>query len=405
MNGDGKDVPVTWYDMRAARDATTSSDFDVLSKLQPTGTCTDTLAPGALFDDGAWFTGIAPGAVCSWQGDGPLPASGQVGIVPKGSTTAHLWASTAALVPGDHHRQVTRSTVSGSWAVWSETESTNLYYDNWRVFAADRRTGKPHVVATAEEFTSGKKLPFYEATYTIYRDRAYWSTTPASVAGTQKTFEPEVVSKAISGKGAIEVVAKAGDQPVTTSRGVVVRTPSTMRVNDTDDQDQPTVITQKVPSGFSLVTPHGLRPLVRISPSGPIDRDQEPGAVAAHGNTLAFAVGDTEYLYDLATGTAIGFRGAGREITIPDALDGDSDAEREASTINSSAVTGSFATWTFGGGSGSLKAPVLVYDLKSNTLRRTWVKHNGGDVWAAGGYVGWRSIGQDSSTTTLTAWR
>ncbi|WP_148284062.1 hypothetical protein [Luteimicrobium xylanilyticum] len=391
--------------MKTARDAAPSNDFSVVSRLQTTGTCTDTLAPGALFDDGAWFTGVTPGAACSWQGDGPLPASDRVGVVQEGSTTAHLWASTVTLVPGDHHRQVTRSTVSGDWAVWSETESTDLYYDNWRVFAADRRTGKPHVVATAEEFTGGKKLPFYEATYTIYQDRVFWSTTPASVAGTQKAFEPEVVSKAISGKGAIDVVAKAGDQPVTTDSGVVVRTSSKLRVNDTDDTDSPDVKKETISTGFSLVTAHGLQPLLRISPTGPIDRDQEPSAVAAHGNTLAFAVGDTEYLYDLATGTAVGFRGAGHEIAVPDAREGDSDAESEASTINSSAVTGSFATWTFGGGSGSLKAPVLVYDLKSNTLRRTWVKHNGGDVWAAGGYVGWRSIGQDSSTTTLTAWR
>jgi len=403
----GKDVPVTWYDMTTASDAAGSNDFDLVSRLEGSSACKDSVSPGALFDDGAWFALIVPGAICSWQGNGPLPASGRVGIVSKGSTAPRPWAPTSGLVPGDHHRQVTRSPVSGDRAVWFETTSTDLGDDNWRLFAADRRTGEPHVVATAEELTGGKQLPFSEATATVYRHRVYWSTTPASAAGTQRAFEPEVVSKDISGKGTITLAAKVGDQPVTTDRGVVIRTASTMEVDDVDDQDRPSVVAERIPSGFSLVTAHGLEPLLRASADGPIARNEAPGAVAASGHTLAFAIGDTEYLYDLDTGTALGFRGAGRAIPVPGDQAANSDAQREATTIHSSAVTSSVAVWTFGGGSGSLRAPVLVYDARDHTLRRVWVSHNDGEVWAAAAFVGWSGFRtlDASRTTTLASWR
>lgn len=397
-------VPVRWVDVSGAAEAREGQDWTAVSVSRAEGadSCEDKTIPGALFADGAWFVGIQPAATCSWSGEADLPAPDGVGLVAAGSSDIRRWSATDQLVKGDHFRQVTRSAVAGDTAVWGETVSTNLFVDNWRVFTASRADGVPHLVARSEDLTGGKDLPFYESTYAIDGRRAVWSTSPAQPDRAARAYLPEVVSRDLSGKGPIRVLARRADEPVVTADGIVVRTFTKARVVE-DREDDPTPEKRWVPTGLALVTASGLRPLVRIDTRDPIDFPSWLGdGVAAYGSKVAFSVGPTEYLLDLEDGSITGFRGGGK------VLDEDvvgSDPVRESAVINQSALGDRWLAWTFGGTSGGTDMPVYVASLETGEVRQQPVEHNFGNIWTAGDLVGWTSSSRESSTTTLARWR
>jgi hypothetical protein len=142
------------------------------------------------------------------------------------------------------------------------------------------------------------------------------------------------------------------------------------------------------------------RPLLTLVSENPIA--EMVGSLSAHGNILTFAVGGSAFIYDLGSGHLIGFEGVGPDTTVPSVQDGGSDAHKELTTINATAVSSAFAAWTFGGGSASDTAPIYVYNLHTGSLERIDVTRSFGELYLGGKTVAWRSlIGQGTVIGTL----
>jgi len=393
---DGSDVAVHWVDAPTGS-AAPGSDYAVISTLTMPPECGEQLVPRVLLADAAWFVGIRPAALCAWQGESVLPAGYGVGILPSGASDVTSWPSTASLVPGDDPRQVTSSTADGDTVVWSETASTGLDVDGWRVFAASRTDGVPHLVARAEELTGGKDLPFYESTYAISGTDVYWSSAPPEGPDANA---PVVVSKSLSGHGTITVLAEDCDQPVTTDHGVVVRTISMASTIGQDAYGKPEPQQNMTADGLALVTADGLEPLLHIESDDPLPFGVHVDALAASGSRVAFAVGASEYLLDLDTNEVTGFKVGG--VPVP----GQGEAVVSAPVVTStSAVTAELMAWSYGNGAASGTEPVSVYRFDSGVLKRVDVPRNGGTVWAVGDTVAWDASDGTYAFETVTSWR
>jgi hypothetical protein len=400
VDGDGVPVEVTWVDTADAQPAVEGEQYTVDATISVPDECGAQLTTGALYDDGAWFVAQRPEENCAWQGEQWLPAPYQVGVLNPGDADPTLWDSTAVLVPGDHPRQVTTSAVTPDGAVWAETDSTNLTVDNWRVFAGDRATGHTHLVARSQELTGGSDLAYSEVTIAVDGSNGYWSSTPPDT-GDGAAFVPVVVSKPLDGTGELATVATDADQPVATDVGVVVRTFTSVSTVPAAaaGSGAPEAQDTTWPSGLGLVTQTGVKQLLSLSSDSPLTPEQHVTALSASGPLVAFAVAGTAYLLDVVTGAVTGFRGAAGQGV--EAASGSTDVVRESSTINDTALDGRVLSWTFGGGSASVTAPLFVYRLDDEVTWRVDIERSFGQTWVAGRYVAWRSL---LDGTTRVTW-
>lgn len=395
---DGAQLPVRWVGPEPSP-ATPGDGFDVVSTLSQPKECGQQLLAGSLLAGGAWFVGIRPAALCAWQGEAQLPAGYGVGLLPAGGSPVVPWASTGGLVPGDPPRQVTNGTTDGTTVVWSETASTGLFVDNWRVFAASVADGVPHLVARAEELTGGGDLPFYDSTYALHTGRVYWSSARADVPPTSVTYAPQVLAKDVTGSDAIAVVATDADQPVATDRGVVVRTIASTALIGQDASGKAETQQGMAATGIALVTPGGLDQLVRIESDAPLPFGARVTALAGAGSHVAFAVGTTEYLLDLDTHQVTGFNAQGNPRT-----DAATDILTAPTVVWSSAMSTDLLAWSYGNNGPDTAQPVFVYRRATSTLRRVDVPLNAGQVWAVGNDVAWSVSDGTWTFQTVTSW-
>lgn len=395
---DGAQLPVRWVSPEASP-AAPGDGFDVVSTLSQPKECGQQLVAGSLLAGGAWFVGIRPAALCAWQGEAQLPAGYGVGLLPAGGSQVVTWASTGALVHGDPPRQVTNGTTDGTTVVWSETASTGLDVDSWRIFATSVADGVPHLVARAEELTGGGDLPFYDSTYAQHAGRVYWGSARAEVPPTSVAYAPQVLAKDVTGRSAIAVVATDADQPVATDPCVVARTIALTTVTGQDASGKAEPQRRMAATGIALVTPGGLTPLVRIESDAPLPFGVHVTALAGAGLHVAFAVGTTEYLLDLDTNQLTGFSAQGNPQT--DAATGTLTAP---TVVWASAMSTDLLAWSYGSSGPDTAQPVFVCRVATSTLRRVDGPLNAGLVWAVGNDVAWSASDGTWAVETVTSW-
>lgn len=123
---------------------------DILMEAPSDGKCYDLVDPSGRVDDTTLLATLTPAKVrCEYDGGEELPASTLMGIQKDGEFVP--FSSTAKLVPHDTPRQVYDMTSDGTTAYWFETASTSLSHDEWRLFAADLKTGDSRLLLTAED--------------------------------------------------------------------------------------------------------------------------------------------------------------------------------------------------------------------------------------------------------------
>ncbi|MBD9698018.1 hypothetical protein IGS67_00700 [Flavimobilis sp. GY10621] len=395
LDPDGRVLDVRWVPVASQVEARQGETYTVLDTIRSERGCVERIGARAVLGGGATVVGIGPKETCTWDGGPRLPANDRIGVR-DADGTLRRFVTTEGLVPEDDPRQITAVAASATHVVWAETASTDLFHDDWRIFAARLDDGVPHLVAKAEDFTGGKEpLTFFEVQLAVGADRVWWSTAPADGEG-----PPVVVSRRLDGTGPIDVVAKASDSPVVTSDGLVVRTLTEVSTMSQDDQGEPAAEIMWRGTGLALVADNEATPLLSIDTTETLGTEEELGALSSDGVRVAFAVGDAVYALDLSREAIVGVHGGGVKPTTDI-----SDEFREATTIASTALDEGRLVWSFGGGAGATTSPVYVLELASDALQRIVVEDNAGEVVAAAGNIAWSGFVDDRRTTTVVDWR
>ncbi|WP_165375489.1 hypothetical protein [Sanguibacter massiliensis] len=390
----GRVLDVGWVPVASQVDAREGETYEVLDTVRSEGGCVERIGAEVVLGGGATVVRIGPKEACTWDGGSRLPANDRIGVR-RADGTLRRFPTTEGLVPGDDPRQITAVAASSTHVVWAETASTDLFHDDWRLFAARLDDGVPHLVAMAEDFTGGKEpLTFFEVQLAVGADRVWWSTAPADGEG-----PPVVVSRRLDGTGPIDVVAKASDSLVVTSDGLVVRTLTEVSTMSQDDQGEPAAELMWRGTGLAVVADNEATPLLSIDTTETLGAEEELGELSSDGSRVAFAVGDAAYAMNLSSTTLVGVHGGGVK---PSTEIG--DEFREATTIASTALDEARLVWSFGGGAGATTPPVYVLDLDTDALARIVVEENAGEVKATAGSIAWSGFVNDRRTTTVVDW-
>lgn len=123
---------------------------NVIMAAPASGKCFDALIPFEKIDATSTLAVLTPARIrCEYSGGEELPTATLAGTETRG--VFEPFSSTAEMVPGDSPRQTYDMTTDGTTAYWFETASTSLSHDEWRLFAADLRTGRSRLLLKAED--------------------------------------------------------------------------------------------------------------------------------------------------------------------------------------------------------------------------------------------------------------
>ncbi|WP_084125780.1 hypothetical protein [Demequina sp. NBRC 110054] len=136
----------------------------------------------------------------------------------------------------DTARQSESTAMNDDYVAWVETPSTDLYYDDWSVFAADIATGTTVALGASVEVLPDDTLPIVGPyTYVTVGDTRAWWGTPYPLGdkgedGHYSDFGLEILGRNLDGSGELEVVAKGAILPSASGGDCV----AFVRVNGTD---------------------------------------------------------------------------------------------------------------------------------------------------------------------------
>lgn len=159
----------------------------------------------------------------------PSPAPGefltqsQVGIQTGQSRT---WLPPQT---GSEPRQVAYAAAHGQSLVWVETKSTDLFFLDWKVFAARVGQGQPTLLGDSFDLTRTDEIPPPPGVEFITTDgiHAWWMMTYPTKS--QRGFGARIMVRDIAGQGPLTVAVAKAKLPAATSGGVAY-----VRSNDVD---------------------------------------------------------------------------------------------------------------------------------------------------------------------------
>ena len=377
---DGVPVDASTLDLSSAEPAVEGADYTILYTTpqaylgEPTlgalaltagGALVAVQVPAGQYDGGQWL--LKPTAVGMFDGQAFVP------FAPDPE------------VPGasDHPRQAYGGAADAGTVVWAETESTDLYFSNWRVFSRDQ-SGTVHLVAHSEEVYPGV-LPLLDGDSrpVVSGDRVYWATAApigdsVAVDGTG-AFRMDVMSRATDGSGPIRVEATGATNPAAGGGALFVVRHT--RADPTLDQGESRLERVDGDSQTSLVVRQADRSTFK--------------ALVTDGQHVAFVVGDGTregaiYVLDTSTRSALriplGASGASTSLAMcPDRL-----------------------VWTSADAMGSGQTvPFSVLDLNTTSLHSIDVPDAFSGAHCAGDLIGWATIEPDPTAayrTTIAHW-
>lgn len=125
-------------------------------------------------------------------------------------------------------RQSESTAINATHVAWVETPSTDLYFDDWSVFAADLESRETVALGSSHDILPGDTLPIVGpyVYVTIGEQRAFWGTPyPKGEIGSDGhygEFGLEILARSLDGSGALQVVADGAILPAATPGDCVV---------------------------------------------------------------------------------------------------------------------------------------------------------------------------------------
>jgi hypothetical protein len=177
-------------------------------------------------------------------------------------------------------RQAVWGALAGRDAAWMDTTSTNLYFQDWRIYGYDGRTKTVRQLADSTELYHTAKLPIapHDTVPVIADDRmVYWSAAVPDEKGRQG-FSGDILGRDIGARGPVRTFAKNAFLPRVAGRTLYyVKTPS---------------IDPHLRKGvFEIHAVSDGRDSVVVS--GPLVKDQEVTGLAVAPTHIVWSIGAT----------------------------------------------------------------------------------------------------------------
>lgn len=152
----------------------------------------------------------------------------QTGIIGAGGGFEPFPRVDPAGVDPELPRQAESTAMSERFVAWVETPSTDLYFDDWSVFAADLATGTTVALGSSQDILPGDTLPIvgpYVAV-TVGAKRAFWGTPypkgRQGADGHYSDFGLEILARNLDGSGALGVVTTGAILPAASGADCVI---------------------------------------------------------------------------------------------------------------------------------------------------------------------------------------
>ena len=249
---------------RAAQTAVDGRDYTTLFTVDPHGSSGARVGVRAIrADASAVIVNSPPGA------SGELIAQSQVGIQTGHSRT---WLPPQT---GKQPRQAIAASAHGQTFVWLETKSTDLFYQDWKVFSARAGQRQPTLLGDSFDLTKTDEIPPPPGVVYLTTDgvHAWWTMTYPTKS--QRGWGARIMVRDIAGHEPLTTAVDKAKLPAATGGGVAY-----VRSTDVD----PAVPANRYDI---LLRRAGADSLVT---SGPLAKGEQVSTMCASDTLLAWAV-------------------------------------------------------------------------------------------------------------------
>jgi hypothetical protein len=358
---------------RAAQRAVEGRDYTTLYTVDPHGSSGARVGVRAVRDDGsAVIVNDPPGA-------GDLIAQSQVGIQNLQSRT---------LLPpqtGSRPRQAIAAAAHGQSYVWLETKSTDLFYQDWKVFAARVGQRQPTLLGDSFDLTKTDEVPPPPGVEVITTDGEHaWWTMTYPTKSQRLGWGARIMVRDIAGQEPLTTAVDKAKLPAATGGGIAY-----VRSKDVD----PGMPANRYDIRLSR---SGADTLVT---SGELVKDEQVSTMCASDTLLAWAVHSPEVPAEAPPSPL------GRLHVIDLATKAQQTIQLDDSARSLDLSCGdSFVAW--GNGSGDGDPGQYVVDVPSSKLWRLGESPGISAVRAAGPMLGWTlpPKGQEAAPWRVTKW-
>jgi len=252
----------------AAQTAVEGRDYTTLYTVDPHGSSGARVGVRAIRNDGSAVIVNSPA-----PGPGEFLTQSQVGIQ-TGQSRMWFPAQTS-----EQPRQAIAAAAHGRYVVWVETKSTDLFFQDWKVFAARVGQGQPILLGDSFDLTKTDEVPPPPGVEIITTDgvHAWWMMTYPTKS--PRGFGARIMVRDIAGQEPLSVAVDKAKLPAATDGGVAY-----VRSTDVD----PAVPANRYDIRLRRA---GADTLVT---SGPLAKGEQGSTMCASDTLLAWAVRSPE---------------------------------------------------------------------------------------------------------------
>lgn len=249
---------------RAAQNAVDGRDYTTLYITNPYGKSGARVGVRAIRDDGSAVIVRSPLA-----GPGEFLTQSQVGIQRGQSRT---WFPPQT---GSQPRQAIEVAAHGESVVWLETKSTDLYYQDWKIYAAHTGQHQPTLLADSFALLKTDEVPPPPGVKITTTDGLHVWWTMVYPTKSQRGWDARIMVRDLAGREPLTVAVNKAKLPQATAGGVAY-----VRTKDVDSN---------LPANRYEIRLHKAGSDTLIT-SGSLGKEEQVSTMCASGTLLAWAV-------------------------------------------------------------------------------------------------------------------
>lgn len=249
---------------RAAQTALEGRDYTTLYTTDPHGESGARVGVQAIREDGSAVIVNSPLA-----GPGKFLTQSQVGIQ-KGQSRTWFPPQT-----GSQPRQAIQVVAHGESIVWLETKSTDLFYQDWKMYAARVGQRQPTLLGDSFDLVKSDEIPYPPGVKITTTDGVHAWWVMVYRVKSQRGWDARIMVRDLAGREPLTVAVDKAKLPAATAGGVAY-----VRSKDVDSS----VLANRYEIRLRRA---GTDTLIT---SGPLAKEEQVSTICASGTLLAWAV-------------------------------------------------------------------------------------------------------------------